>query len=139
MDLSRTLDWAGDRTHGVLVTLRADGRAQSSDVVFAVLDGHICISVTDDRAKTRNMRRDDRVVFHITDPATWTYASIDATAHLSAVAARPDDEVVEELAAVYRRVAGGDHPDWEDFGRAMVEERRLVVRLRPHAATGRTG
>lgn len=136
MDLSPTLEWAAGRTHGVLITLRADGRAQSSDVVYAVIDGHICISLTDSRAKTHNMRRDPRVVFHITDPASWSYASIDATAELSAVAARADDEVVHELAAVYRTVTASEHPDWAEFGQAMVDEDRLVARLVPHSATG---
>ena len=50
--------WASSRTLGVLVTLRKDGRAQSSDVVYAVIDGRICISLTSDRAKTHNMQRD---------------------------------------------------------------------------------
>lgn len=136
MELSPTLAWAAARTHGVLITLRADGRAQSSDVVYAVIDDQICISLTDSRAKTRNMRRDDRVVFHITDPAAWSYASIDATAELSEVAARPDDEVVDELATIYRAVTGDEHPDWAEFGQAMVDEGRLVARLTPNSATG---
>ena len=135
MDISRTLDWASGRTHGVLITLRKDGRAQSSDVVYAVIDDHICISLTSDRAKTRNMRRDERVVFHITDPATWSYASIDATAELSAVAADPGDVTVDELVAVYRAVAG-EHDDWDEFRRAMIAEGRLVARLTAHSITG---
>jgi len=135
MDISHTLDWASSRTHGVLVTLRKDGRAQSSDVVYAVIDGRICISLTSDRAKTHNMRRDERVVFHITDPATWSYASIDAAAELSAVAADPGDATVNELVAVYRAVAG-EHDDWDEFRLAMIAEGRLVARLTAQSVTG---
>lgn len=136
MDISSTLDWAAQRKHGVLITIRRDGRAQSSDVVYAVVDGAIWISLTDSRAKTRNMRRDERVVFHITDPSSWSYASIDATVSLTAVAEATDDPVVDDLITVYTTVTGGDHPDWDEFRAAMVEEGRLVARLTPQSVTG---
>jgi hypothetical protein len=42
---------------------------------------------------------------------------------------------VEELIAMYRAIQG-EHPDWDDFRRAMVAERRLVVHLRPDQAYG---
>lgn len=136
MDISPALEWASNRTHGVLITLRGDGRAQSSDVVYAVIDGAICISLTDSRAKTRNMRRDPRVVFHITDPGSWSYASIDAEADLSAVASATDDPVVDDLMRVYRAVTGSEHDDWDEFRAAMVDEGRLVARLHPRSVTG---
>ena len=41
----------------------------------------------------------------------------------------PQDATVEELIEVYRAIAG-EHPDWDDFRRAMVADRRLVFRLR---------
>ena len=41
---------------------------------------------------------------------------------------RHDDETVEELVRVYRDAAG-EHPDWADYRRAMVDDRRLVARL----------
>lgn len=136
MDLSQTLEWASTRTHAVLVTLRRDGRAQSSDVVYAVLDSTICISLTARRAKTHNMRRDPRVVLHITDPGSWSYASIDAQAELSVVASAPDDAVVDDLVRVYRAVTGDEHPNWDEFRAAMVAEGRLVARIHPRSATG---
>lgn len=135
MDISAALEWASKRKHGVLITLRKDGRAQSSDVVYAVIDGQICISLTDDRAKTRNMRRDQRVVFHITDPGSWSYVSVDATVELTAVTTDPADASADELVAVYRGVAG-EHDDWDEFRAAMVAEGRLVARLTPNSVTG---
>lgn len=36
---------------------------------------------------------------------------------------------VEELVALYRSLAG-EHPDWDQYRRVMVAERRLVLRLR---------
>lgn len=136
MDLTTALDWATTRRDGVLITLRADGRAQSSDISYLVDEGTFLISVTDDRAKTRNMRRDPRVVLHLTDPASWSYLSIDGTAELTPVAAAVDDATCDLLEHYYRGVRGAEHPDWADYRRAMVADRRLVVRVHPTAAVG---
>jgi len=135
MNIDQALTWATGRRNAVLITLRRDGRAQSSDIAFAVMDGQVKISVTHDRAKTRNIERDGRVVLHLSDPPSWSYVSIDATAELSDIARDPDDAVVDELADVYRAVVG-EHDDWPDFRRAMVDEGRRVVRLTPQSVTG---
>jgi PPOX class probable F420-dependent enzyme len=119
----------------VLITLRRDGRPQSSDIVFAVIDGGISISVTHDRAKTRNVIRDGRVVLHVTDPSSWSYVSIDATAVVSAVTTSPDDATANELITIYKAVAG-EHDNWDEYRQAMISEGRCVVRVNPNSVTG---
>jgi PPOX class probable F420-dependent enzyme len=115
---------------GVLVTLRADGRPQLSNVNHAYdpATRTVRISVTDDRAKTRNVRRDPRASYHVTTPDFWQFAVAEGTVSLSEVAAAPDDAAVDELVDLYRAV-GGEHSDWADYRRAMVADRRLVLRL----------
>jgi PPOX class probable F420-dependent enzyme len=127
---------AGQR-HGVLVTLRKDGWPQLSNVTYAWDAGEqtIRVSTTDSRAKTRNMRRDPRVSFHVTTGDFWSYVVVDGRAELSAVAQDPHDAAVEELVDLYRTVQG-EHPDWDDYRAAMVRDRRLVVRLRADRAYG---
>lgn len=135
MDIEQALTWACNRRTGVLITLRRDGRAQSSDIAFAVIDDQIKISVTHDRAKTRNIARDERVLMHITDPPSWSYVSIDTTAELSPVTQTVDDAAADELVEVYRAVAG-EHDDWDEFRQAMVDEGRCVIRLTPQSVIG---
>ncbi|MER7916906.1 MULTISPECIES: PPOX class F420-dependent oxidoreductase [unclassified Streptomyces] len=115
---------------GVLVTLRRDGRPQLSNVSHAYDPDEriIRISVTDDRAKTRNLRRDPRASYHVTSDDRWAYTVAEGMAELSPVAADPHDETVEELIRLYRAVLG-EHPDWDEYRAAMVRDRRLVVRL----------
>ncbi|MEU5795428.1 PPOX class F420-dependent oxidoreductase [Streptomyces lavendulae] len=115
---------------GVLVTLRRDGRPQLSNVSHAYDPDEriIRISVTDDRAKTRNLRRDPRASYHVTSDDRWAYTVAEGMAELSPVAAEPHDETVEELIRLYRAVLG-EHPDWDEYRAAMVRDRRLVVRL----------
>jgi len=136
LDTGTALEWAAQRKHAVLITTKADGSPQSSDVVYAVLDGALCVSVTHDRAKTANMRRDPRIVLHVTEPSSWSYVSFSGTASLSPVAADPADATVDTLCALYEAVSGGPHDDWDEYRAAMVDDGRLVVSLTPDRAVG---
>jgi PPOX class probable F420-dependent enzyme len=133
----RFVKMLASRKQGVLVTLRRDGRPQLSNVNYAWFpqESLIRVSITADRAKTANMRRDPRVSFHVTSDDFWTYAVVDGLAELSPVAEKEDDATVTELIDLYRAVAG-EHPDWDDYRAAMVRDRRLVLRIRPQRAYG---
>ena len=122
---------------GVLVTLKSDGRPQLSNVSHAYYPDEriIRVSITDDRAKTRNLRRDPRASYHVTSSDRWAYTVAEGTADLTPVAADPHDDTVEELIKLYRDVLG-EHPDWDDYRAAMVRDRRLVLRLRVERAYG---
>ncbi|WP_328352439.1 PPOX class F420-dependent oxidoreductase [Streptomyces sp. NBC_00457] len=122
---------------GVLVTLKRDGRPQLSNVNHAYYPDEriVRVSITDDRAKTRNLRRDPRASYHVTTPDTWAYTVAEGTAQLSPVAKDPYDETVEELIRLYRDVRG-EHPDWDDYRAAMVRDGRVVLRLRVERAYG---
>ncbi len=136
MDLNQALKWAAERKNGVLITIRADGRPQSSDVTYLVADEKFTISVTSDRAKTKNMLRDNRVVMHLTSIDTWSYLSFDGTVTLSPPAASADDQTVDQLVAYYEAAAGQPHPDWTEYRQAMVDEGRLLVTFSPSKVVG---
>lgn len=136
LDIAQALAWASQRKTAVLITLRKDGRAQSSDIVYAVHDGEIHISLTATRAKTANMRRDPRIVLHITDPGAWSYVSFDGVAELTDVTTAADDATSDALVDLYRLIAGEEHPDWDEYRAAMIDEQRQVLRLRPTNAVG---
>lgn len=139
MELREGLDFAGRRSEGVLVTRRADGRPQLSNVLYHLrvggrtgdVDSVVRISVTDDRAKTRNLRREPSASLYVPGETFWSYVVLDGAAELSPVAAATDDATVEELVELYRSIRGEDHPNWAEYREVMVAERRLVARLRP--------
>ncbi|MEW2248351.1 MULTISPECIES: PPOX class F420-dependent oxidoreductase [unclassified Streptomyces] len=122
---------------GVLVTLKRDGRPQLSNVShhYDPDERVIRVSITDDRAKTRNLRRDPRASYHVTSGDRWAYTVVEGTAELTPVAKDPHDETVEELVRLYRALAG-EHPDWDDYRAAMVRDGRLVLRLPVERAYG---
>ena len=136
MDLNDAVNWAVDTHHAILVTLRKDGRPQSSDIAYAVIDGKFCISATRSRAKTINLLRDNRAVLHITSPDTWSYVSFDGSAEITKTAKVPDDNVCQELAHVFTAIQKKDHPNWDEFNQAMIEDERLVIKFIPTTAVG---
>lgn len=116
---------------GTLATIKRDGRPQLSDVNYTASDGDrrvIRISTRDPLAKTHNLRRDPRASLHVPATVGSGYAVVEATASFSPVAADEQDATVEELIEVFRLVQG-EHPDWADYRRAMVADRRLVLSL----------
>jgi len=136
MDLSTALDYARAHPNAVLLTLKADGRPQSSNVrQWTDDEGVVHVSLTDSRAKTRNLRRDPRVSVHVVADDFWSYAVLEGEADLSPVATDPADATCDELVAYYRELSG-EHPDWDDYRRAMVADERLVLRVRPTYAYG---
>ena len=135
MDLADAVSYATSNRRSVLITLRRDGRPQSSNVMHVVSEGRFEVSVTDDRAKTRNVRRDPRVALHVSAPDFWSYVVVDGTAVTTPVARRTDDETVDALVRYYR-AAAGEHPDWDEYRRVMVQEQRLLLRIRPERAYG---
>ncbi|GAA1261312.1 PPOX class F420-dependent oxidoreductase [Pseudonocardia aurantiaca] len=130
-DQSGLLDLFAQVPRGILITLKEDGRPQSSVVghAFDPVTRTLRISVTDDRAKTRNLRRDPRASYHVTRPDQYAYAVGEGTAELTPVAQDQHDATVEALVAYYRD-ARGEHPDWDEYRAAMVADRRLLLTLR---------
>ena len=129
MNVDEALALVARHRLGVLVTLRRNGQPQTSNVVYAVRGGQVLVSLTEDRAKTRNLRRDPRATLHVStgDGAAW--AAVEATAELSPVSTQPGDATGQALGALYRDISGQDHPDWDEYYRAMVDERRLLLTL----------
>jgi PPOX class probable F420-dependent enzyme len=114
---------------GTLATIKKDGRPHLSDVNYTAAPGLIRISTRAPRVKVHNLRRDPRASLKVTAPVGEGYAVVEATAELSPVSADRHDAIVEELIEVYRLVQGKEHPDWDDYRRAMVDDERLILRL----------
>ncbi|TDO69322.1 PPOX class probable F420-dependent enzyme [Kribbella sp. VKM Ac-2571] len=129
------LDRIGTHGLGVLVTIKRDGRPQLSNITY-VFDGErVRISLTDGRAKTKNLRRDPRASLYVNGPNGRSYLVLEGKAELSPVAAEPYDAVVEDLVDYYR-TASGEHPDWDEYRAVMVQDKRLMFSMTVDHAYG---
>lgn len=114
-----------EHRRAILATRRADGRPQMSPVLAGIdADGKVIISTRETAIKTHNLRRDPHAsLCVISDAFFGAWAQIDGTAEIVSL---PD--AMEGLVDYYRRVSG-EHPDWDDYRRAMERERRVLVRI----------
>jgi PPOX class probable F420-dependent enzyme len=86
------------------------------------------VSTTAARVKARILRRDPHAALHVPGPDFWAYAVAEGDADLTAVATTPGDEALQELLRVHSAFA--EIPDEAAFFARMIEDHRLVVRLR---------
>lgn len=111
--------------HAVLITRRVDDRIQSSPIVCSVDDdGRVAVSVTADRAKTKNLRRDPRATLCVLPQEFFgEWVQIDGHAEIVDL-----PEAMDGLVELYRSIQG-EHPDWDEYRTAMERERRCLLRI----------
>jgi PPOX class probable F420-dependent enzyme len=127
VELDQLLDFVRPRHRAVLLTRRAGGSPQGSPLTCGVDDaGRIVVSTYPERAKTRNARRDERVsVIVLSDDWNGPWVQIDGTAEVI-----DSPESVEPLVEYFRNISG-EHPDWDEYRAAMVEQGKSIIRITP--------
>ena len=111
----------------VLTTFRADGAPQSSPVTGGVdADGRLVIASYPQRAKSTNIRRTGTAsVVVLSDEFNGPYVQVDGDAEVIDLPG-----AVEPLVEYFRAVAG-EHSDWDEYRRAMVEQGKSLLRVTP--------
>ncbi|MFV2174832.1 PPOX class F420-dependent oxidoreductase [Actinomadura sp. LOL_016] len=115
---------------GVLATIRSDGRPQLSPVMpyYDTGAGVLCVSMTEGRAKTANLRRDPRAALEVTSSDGRSWATAEGPVTLTGPGTDPDGPEVDALVDYYRRAAG-EHPDWAEYRAVMVSDRRVLMTM----------
>ena len=127
VDLDELLDFVRPRHRMVLTTFRADGSLQSSPVTGGVdAQGRIVIATYPQRAKSANIRRTPRAsVVVLSDEFNGPYVQVDGEAEVIGLL-----DAVEPLVE-YFRVISGEHPDWDEYRQAMVDQGKCLIRVTP--------
>jgi PPOX class probable F420-dependent enzyme len=127
VDLDELLDFVRPRHHMLVITSRADGRPQASPVTGGVDDsGRIVISSYRDRAKTANARKRPEVsVVVLSDDFGGAWVQMDGDCEVLDA-----PESVEPLVEYFRNISG-EHPDWDEYRQAMVDQDKSILRLTP--------
>jgi PPOX class probable F420-dependent enzyme len=136
MNLTEAQAFLAEHHCAVLATRRRNGQLQLSPVTVGLDgEGRALVSSRETAYKTRHLRRDPRAslcVFVANFYGPWV--QIDGLAEVVAL-----PEAMELLVDYYRRIAG-EHPDWDDYRRAMERDRRVLIRIRiEHAGPDRKG
>jgi PPOX class probable F420-dependent enzyme len=125
VDREQLLAFLRPRHQAVLLTRRASGAPQMSPVTCGVDDaGRVVVATYPERAKTVNARRDPRVSLCVlSDDFGGAWVQVDGTAEVIDV-----PEAVEPLVEYFRSISG-EHPDWDEYRRAMVDQGKSLIRV----------
>ena len=125
MDIATAQEFISKNACAVLATYRRDGRIQMSPVTVGLDgDGRAIISSSETTYKIKNLRRDPRAILCVfVEAFTGPWVQVEGTADVVAL-----PEAMEPLVDYYRRLAG-EHPDWDDYRRAMVQDQRALIRI----------
>jgi PPOX class probable F420-dependent enzyme len=125
VDRDELLEFVRPRHRATLVTHRSDGSPQLSLVTCGVdPDGRIVVSTYPQRAKVHNARRDARVSVCVqSDEWNGAYVQVDGRAEVLDL-----PEALEPLVDYYRGISG-EHPDWDEYRRAMQAQGKCIVRI----------
>ena len=130
MSPNEAREFVAGNHRAVLITRRSGGGLQTSPVLVGVDDeGKVVISTREGAYKTRNLRRDPPAVLCVlSDDFFGRWIRIDGTAQIVSL-----PEAMDGLVDYYRRISG-EHPDWDDYRRAMEDQQRVLVRVSIDAA-----
>ncbi len=125
MDLDEARTYVREHSHAVLMTVRRDGTPQLSPVAATVDQaGRVVVSSRETAYKVRNLRRDPRAWLCVfPDVFYGPWVQVEGNVDVLSL-----PEALEPLVDYYRAVAG-EHDDWDDYRRAMLEEQRCLIRV----------
>ena len=131
MDIADLEQLVKQQPVAIFTTFRKDGRPQMSLVTVGSFEGGLAFTTQANRAKAANLRRDPRCALMLVKPGYRGYAVLDGDAEVRSRSNTDPKQLRMDLRRVYQSASGKEHPDWEEYDRVMVEQRRLVVLLRP--------
>ena len=128
-------DFIANNDKAVLSTFRRNGAAQLSIVVVGAYGDGAAFTTTEDSAKLLNLRRDPRCSLLVSQDSWWGFVVLEGTARILSADNTDANELRQAFREVYRSISG-EHPDWDEYDRAMVEDKRAVVVVVPDRIYG---
>ena len=125
VDRDGLLEFLRPRHHALIITSRADGSPQVSPVTCGVDEqGRVVISTYPERAKVRNARRTPRVSLCVlSDEWNGAWVQVDGSVEVLDL-----PEALEPLVDYFRSISG-EHPDWDEYRRAMQQQGKSLLRI----------
>ena len=125
VDRAALVEFLRPRHRLILSTERSDGSPQMSPVTSGVdAEGRIVIATYPQRAKVTNLRtRPAASACVLSDEWNGPWVQVSGTAE---VVDLPD--AVEGLVEYFRSISG-EHPDWDEYRQAMVDQGKCLIRL----------
>ncbi len=104
----------------VMATTKKDGTPHVARIGIGLVDGKLWSSATQDRVRTRHLRRDPRATLFVFGDNRWNWMGLETTVTIL------DGPDAPELNLRLYRVLAGEPDDVREYLDAMVKEKRLI-------------
>ena len=121
---------------GVLTCFRRNGMPQMSIVTCGAYRDGVAFTTTADRAKLILLKRDSRCALMVSKLDWRPYVVLEGRATILSPDNTGAEELREALRSVYRAATNEEHPNWEEYDQAMIDDRRAAVIVVPDHVYG---
>ena len=129
-------EFLSNNHQAVVTTFRSNGAVQMSIVTVGAYRDGVAFTTTEDRAKLNNLKRNPRCSILVSKDNWWGYVVLEGNAQVLSADNTDADELRQALRDVYRSASGTEHPNWDEYDQAMVDDRRAAVVVVPDHVYG---
>jgi len=124
MEIAKAVDYVRDNSRAVMLTTRANGAPAMAPVTVAVVNDDIIMSTRTTAYKVGHLRRTPETSLCVF-PDKWLGRWVQLNCRAEVV---EQPEAIDGLVEYYRTLRG-EHPDWDEYRQAMIDDQRCIVRF----------
>ena len=126
-----------DNPQGVLTSFRRNGMPQLSIVTVYPRDGGVGVSITETRAKFRNLVRDPRCSILVSHVDWWSgFLVFEGRAELTHSGNTDAETLRLARRYIFSATTRRRSADWDEYDRIANEDKRVAMVLRPEHVYG---
>ena len=119
-----------DHHDAVMTTTRKDGTPHVARIGVGLVDGKLWSSGTQDRVRTKHLRRDPRSTLFVFGDNRWNWLGLETTVTIL------DGPDAPQLNLELYRTLAGEPDDVKEYLEAMLKEKRLIYEFQPTRSYG---
>ena len=116
-----------DNHNAVLSTTRSNGAAPLSVVTVGFHNGGAIFTTTKARAKFINLSRNQNCSLLISSSDWRPYVVLEGKATIFSDCQTDPDTLKDVLRIAFRSATGKEHPDWNEYDKAMKRDSRVAI------------
>jgi len=126
-----------DNPQGVMTSFRRNGMPQLSIVTVYPRDGGVGVSITENRAKFKNLLRDPRCSLLISHADWWSgFLVFEGKVELSHSGNTDPEKLRMARRYIFSATTRRRSADWDEYDRIANEDKRVAMLLRPEHVYG---
>jgi PPOX class probable F420-dependent enzyme len=126
-----------DNPQGVMTSFRQNGMPQLSIVTVYPRDGGVGVSITENRAKFKNLLRDPRCSLLVSHTDWWSgFLVFEGTVELTHSGNTDPEKLRMARRYIFSATTRRRSADWDEYDRIANEDKRVAMLLRPEHVYG---